>query len=54
MLMKMMKSHTTEEAVKALFAISALIRSNVNGQSLFYQEAGDTMLQVIHLKIESS
>ncbi|WMV23276.1 hypothetical protein MTR67_016674 [Solanum verrucosum] len=47
MLMKMMKSHTTEEAVKALFAISALIRNNVNGQSLFYQEAGDTMLQEV-------
>ncbi|KAH0694968.1 hypothetical protein KY285_022065 [Solanum tuberosum] len=47
MLMKMMKSHTTEEAVKALFAISALIRSNVNGQSLFYQEAGDMMLQEV-------
>ncbi|XP_059309171.1 hsp70 nucleotide exchange factor FES1 isoform X1 [Lycium ferocissimum] len=44
-LMKMMKSHTTEEAVKALFAISALIRNNLNGQDLFYQEAGDTMLQ---------
>ncbi|KAH0776579.1 hypothetical protein KY290_007990 [Solanum tuberosum] len=47
MLMKMMKSDTTEEAVKALFAISALIRNNVNGQNLFYQEAGDTMLQEV-------
>uniref|UniRef100_A0A0V0HMR2 Putative ovule protein n=1 Tax=Solanum chacoense TaxID=4108 RepID=A0A0V0HMR2_SOLCH len=45
--MKMMKSDTTEEAVKALFAISALIRNNVNGQNLFYQEAGDTMLQEV-------
>ncbi|KAG5576820.1 hypothetical protein H5410_056954 [Solanum commersonii] len=47
MLMKMMKSDTTEEAVKALFSISALIRNNVNGQNLFYQEAGDTMLQEV-------
>ncbi|XP_055802258.1 hsp70 nucleotide exchange factor FES1 [Solanum dulcamara] len=47
MLMKMMKSHTTEEAVKALFAISALIRNNLKGQTLFYQEAGDTMLQEV-------
>ncbi|XP_049380027.1 hsp70 nucleotide exchange factor FES1-like isoform X3 [Solanum stenotomum] len=47
LLMKMMKSDTTEEAVKALFAISALIRNNVNGQNLFYQEAGDTMLQEV-------
>ncbi|MCD9641537.1 hypothetical protein HAX54_027752 [Datura stramonium] len=46
-LMKMMKSHITEEAVKALFAISALIRNNLNGQNLFYQEAGDTMLQEV-------
>lgn len=46
-LMKMMKSHTTEEAIKALFAISALIRNNLNGQNLFYQEAGDTMLQEV-------
>ncbi|CAN4090254.1 unnamed protein product [Withania somnifera] len=47
MLMKMVKSRTTEEAVKALFAISALIRNNVNGQNLFYYEGGDTMLQEI-------
>ncbi|KAJ8562830.1 hypothetical protein K7X08_031282 [Anisodus acutangulus] len=47
MLMKMMKSHTTEEAVKALFAISALIRNNLNGQNLFYQKAGDMMLQEV-------
>lgn len=46
-LMNMMKSHTTEEAVKALFAISALIRNNLNGQNLFYQEAGDAMLQEV-------
>ncbi|KAJ8564893.1 hypothetical protein K7X08_001353 [Anisodus acutangulus] len=47
MLMKMMKPHTTEEAVKALLAISALIRNNLNGQDLFYREAGDMMLQEV-------
>lgn len=47
MLMKMVKSHTTEEAVKALFAISALIRNNLNGQNLFYHEGGNTMLQEV-------
>ncbi|KAK4373481.1 hypothetical protein RND71_008865 [Anisodus tanguticus] len=44
---QMMKSHTTEEAVKALLAISALIRNNLNGQDLFYREAGDMMLQEV-------
>ncbi|OIT30004.1 hypothetical protein A4A49_14119 [Nicotiana attenuata] len=47
MLMKMMKSHSTEEAIKALFAVSALIRNNLIGQDLFYQEAGHTMLQEV-------
>lgn len=44
--MKMVKSSFIEEAVKALYAISALIRNNVAGQELFYAEAGDLMLQV--------
>ncbi|KAM3338863.1 hsp70 nucleotide exchange factor FES1 isoform X1 [Capsicum galapagoense] len=47
MLMKMMNSHTAEETLKALFAISALIRNNLNGQKLFYQEGGDKMLQEV-------
>ncbi|XP_016488191.1 hsp70 nucleotide exchange factor FES1 [Nicotiana tabacum] len=47
MLMKMMKSHSTEEALKALFAVSALIRNNLIGQDMFYQEAGHTMLQEV-------
>ncbi|XP_044507411.1 hsp70 nucleotide exchange factor FES1-like isoform X2 [Mangifera indica] len=46
-LMKMVKSSFIEEAVKALYAVSALIRNNVAGQELFYAEAGDLMLQDI-------
>ncbi|XP_062155292.1 hsp70 nucleotide exchange factor FES1 isoform X2 [Alnus glutinosa] len=46
-LMKMVKSSSVEEAIKALYAVSALIRSNLTGQELFYAEAGDIMLQDI-------
>lgn len=46
-LMKMVKSSHVEEATKALFAVSALIRNNLDGQELFYAEAGDLMLQDI-------
>ncbi|CAK9178782.1 unnamed protein product [Ilex paraguariensis] len=46
-LMKMVKSCLVEEATKALYAISALIRNNIDGQELFYAEAGDLMLQDI-------
>lgn len=45
-LMKMVKSSFKQEAAKALYAISALVRNNVDGQELFYAEAGDLMLQV--------
>lgn len=45
-LMEMAHSELTEEATKALYAISALIRNNLEGQQLFYKEAGDLMLQV--------
>jgi nucleotide exchange factor SIL1 len=45
-LIKMVKSTSIEEAIKALYAVSALIRNNLSGQELFYAEAGDTMLQV--------
>lgn len=45
-LMKMVKSSFIEEAVKALYAVSALVRNNLAGQELFYAEAGDLMLQV--------
>lgn len=44
--MKMVYSASSEEAVKALYAISALIRNNDNGQQLFYSENGNIMLQV--------
>ncbi|PKU76190.1 hsp70 nucleotide exchange factor FES1 [Dendrobium catenatum] len=46
-LMKMVKSSYTEEAIKALFAISSLIRNNENGQELFFSENGSLMLQDI-------
>lgn len=45
-LLKMVKSNFTEEAIKALYAVSAVIRNNAYGQELFYAEAGDLMLQV--------
>ncbi|KAL0336588.1 UNVERIFIED_CONTAM: Hsp70 nucleotide exchange factor FES1 [Sesamum radiatum] len=46
-LMDMARSNFVEEATKALYAISALIRNNLEGQELFYMEAGDMMLQNI-------
>ncbi|KAK4762550.1 hypothetical protein SAY86_008318 [Trapa natans] len=46
-LMKMVISSCVEEAIKALYAISALIRNNFPGQHLFYAEAGDLMLQAL-------
>ncbi|XP_058102608.1 uncharacterized protein LOC131246464 isoform X1 [Magnolia sinica] len=46
-LMKMVKSSFTEEAIKALYAVSAVIRNNFDGQELFYAEAGHVMLQEI-------
>lgn len=46
-LMEMAHSEFTEEATKALYAISALTRNNLEGQRLFYNEAGDLMLQKI-------
>ncbi|XP_028764515.1 hsp70 nucleotide exchange factor FES1 [Neltuma alba] len=47
MLMKMVKSNFIEEANKALYAVSALIRNNLAGQELFSAENGDLMLQNI-------
>ncbi|KAJ8759938.1 hypothetical protein K2173_010084 [Erythroxylum novogranatense] len=46
-LMKMTRSASVEEAIKALYAVSALIRNNLGGQELFFSEAGDVMLQDI-------
>ncbi|CAF2111190.1 hypothetical protein YC2023_102028 [Brassica napus] len=44
-LIKMVNSSSTEEAVKALFAVSALVRNNVAGQDMFYASRGYIMLQ---------
>lgn len=46
-LMMMVKSGNTEEAIKALYAVSTLIRNNLYGQELFFAEGGDLMLQEI-------
>lgn len=46
-LIKMARSEFVEEAIKALFAISALIRNNLVGQELFYAETGELMIQDI-------
>ncbi|KAI9074272.1 hypothetical protein K1719_043757 [Acacia pycnantha] len=46
-LMKMVKSNFMEEASKALYAVSALMRNNLAGQELFSTEHGDLMLQNI-------
>ncbi|XP_057433488.1 uncharacterized protein LOC130726259 [Lotus japonicus] len=43
----MVKSDSTEEANKALYTVSALIRNNLASQALFYAEAGGSMLQDI-------
>ena len=43
----MVYSTSTEEAAKALYAISSLIRNNVNGQEAFHSENGSAMLQVM-------
>lgn len=46
-LMMMVKSGFVEEAIKALYAVSAIIRNNQNGLELFYSEGGDLMVQEI-------
>ncbi|KAL8170625.1 hypothetical protein V2J09_022429 [Rumex salicifolius] len=46
-LVKMVRSDFVLEAIKALYAISALIRNNLDGQQMFYTEGGDMMLQEI-------
>jgi hypothetical protein len=45
--MKMVHSSYTEEAVKAFYAISALVRNNERGQEMLYLEGGDILLQVL-------
>ncbi|PIA46980.1 hypothetical protein AQUCO_01400002v1 [Aquilegia coerulea] len=44
-LMKLVNSSSVEEATKGLYAVSALIRNNIDGQHLFSAEAGEVMLQ---------
>jgi len=44
--MKMVRSDSVEEAIKALYAVSAVVRNNLNAQEIFYAEAGDLMLKV--------
>ncbi|CAL9246717.1 unnamed protein product [Arabidopsis halleri] len=44
-LIKMVNSSSAEEAVKALFAVSALIRNNIAGQDMFYAAHGYIMLK---------
>lgn len=46
-LMDMVNSTFTDEAIKALYALSALISNNPEGQDSFYREAGHLMLQNI-------
>jgi hypothetical protein len=45
----MVNSDSIEEGIKALYAVSALIRNNLASQELFYAEAGGLMLQVTYL-----
>ncbi|XP_048318692.2 uncharacterized protein LOC107431822 isoform X1 [Ziziphus jujuba] len=46
-LMKMVKSNFIEEAIKCLYAVSALVQNNLAGQELFIAEAGLLLLQDI-------
>lgn len=45
-LLVMVKSDSPEEAVKALYAVSAVIRNNIEGQEHFFKESGGEILQV--------
>ncbi|GLJ45723.1 hypothetical protein SUGI_0962250 [Cryptomeria japonica] len=44
-LVRMVQSSGSEEAVKALYAVSAVIRNNPDGQAVFSMEGGGLMLQ---------
>ncbi|KAL5704768.1 hypothetical protein ACHQM5_023146 [Ranunculus cassubicifolius] len=46
-LMEMVRSSSVEEAIKGLYAVSALIRNNIAGQELFYTQGGELMIQGI-------
>jgi nucleotide exchange factor SIL1 len=49
----MVNSDSIEEGIKALYAVSALIRNNLASQELFYAEAGGLMLQVTYLSFNN-
>uniref|UniRef100_A0A0E0ETR7 Nucleotide exchange factor Fes1 domain-containing protein n=1 Tax=Oryza meridionalis TaxID=40149 RepID=A0A0E0ETR7_9ORYZ len=51
-LVKMGYATSADEATKALYAISALVRDNVNGQEAFISENGSAMLQ--HILVSNS
>lgn len=44
--MELVRSSSSEEAVKALYAVSAIIRNFPLGQEAFYLEGGATLLEV--------
>ncbi|KAK1424506.1 hypothetical protein QVD17_19836 [Tagetes erecta] len=44
-LMMMVKSSFIDEAIKALYAVSSIIRNNQNGIELFFSEGGDLVVQ---------
>ena len=44
--MQMAQSSSAEEAVKALYAVSAIIRSHPLGQETFYVQGGMLLLEV--------
>lgn len=46
-LIQLVRSDFVEEANKALYAVSAVIRNNLHAQEIFYAEAGDLMLKDI-------
>ena len=46
-LMLMVESSFIEEAIKALYAVSAVVRNNDKGIELFYSEGGGIMIQVM-------
>ncbi|CAM8934088.1 unnamed protein product [Rhodiola kirilowii] len=52
-LLMMVKSDSPEEAVKALYAVSAVIRNNIEGQEHFYKESGGVILQDIMSNLET-
>jgi hypothetical protein len=48
-LIEMVKSSDKEEAVKAFYAVSAIVRNSRSGQEAFYTDGGAVLLQVPYL-----